>query len=205
MPLLVLTKATMHHPNAHNNVLFAGCRLIEFQIKLDSFGGTNLTRFCGSGGALESNATCVFTVLDLEKVKSACCIVVWVVSITPACHMLASIAPIRLVTEPKAGIARVSLFTLLVVEGWFNSSPTVSYRLVFVRLTPTVFREIDTRSIASRCFFASWARMQGPIYTVQKILKTKKIAGEKSYVQCCRNKVPRLTKSLFSIPCTGCQ
>lgn len=44
-------------------------RVFVFQIKLGSFGGTNITRFCGSGGALESNTTCVFTVLDLEEVK----------------------------------------------------------------------------------------------------------------------------------------
>ncbi|CAM9243846.1 unnamed protein product [Ectocarpus sp. 12 AP-2014] len=39
------------------------------QIRLDGFGGTNVTRFCGSlGGALESNATCTYNVVDLEDV-----------------------------------------------------------------------------------------------------------------------------------------
>ncbi|CAN0143713.1 unnamed protein product [Ectocarpus sp. 6 AP-2014] len=39
------------------------------QIRLDGFGGTNTTRFCGSSeGVLESNATCTYNVVDLEDV-----------------------------------------------------------------------------------------------------------------------------------------
>ena len=39
------------------------------QVNVSNFGSENVTRFCGSEVALETDATCLFTVLDLEEVR----------------------------------------------------------------------------------------------------------------------------------------
>lgn len=40
------------------------------QVRLSNFGAAYGTRFCGSDGVPESNATCTFTVLDLQDVRT---------------------------------------------------------------------------------------------------------------------------------------